>query len=92
MFRLIGDRCTGKTRQLMQYAKDNNAVFVCSNPYSMMQKAESYGIVGLRFMSYSEFLTHSRGMTDNIVIDEIEMLLRLINPSMQLIGYNLSEE
>ena len=58
MFRLIGDRCTGKTRQLMQYAKDNNAVFVCSNPYSMMQKAESYGIVGLRFMSYSEFLTH----------------------------------
>ena len=31
-------------------------------------------------------------MKDKIVIDEAETLLRLINPSMKLIGYNLSEE
>ncbi len=92
MLRLIGNRCTGKTRQLMQFAKDNNAIFVCSNPYSMMQKAEDYGIIGLRFMSYFEFLTHNKGMTDNVVVDEVEMLLRSINPSIKLIGYNLSEE
>lgn len=92
MLRLIGNRCTGKTRQLMQFAKDNNAIFVCSNPYSMMQKAEDYGIIGLRFMSYFEFLTHNKGMTDNVVVDEAEMLLRSINPSIKLIGYNLSEE
>lgn len=92
MLRLIGNRCTGKTRQLMQFAKDNNAIFVCSNPYSMMQKAENYGIIGLRFMSYFEFLTHNKEMTDNVVVDEAEMLLRSINPSIKLIGYNLSEE
>ena len=92
MFRIIGDRCTGKTYQLMQYAKDNNAIFVCSNPHSMRSKAESYGIIGLRFMNYSEYLNHSRGMKEKFVIDEVEILLRLINPCMELIGYNLSEE
>lgn len=37
MFRIIGNRCTGKTYQLMQYAKDNDAIFVCSNPRSMRE-------------------------------------------------------
>lgn len=92
MFRIIDGRCTGKTYKLMQYAKDNDAIFVCSNPHSMKSKAEDYGIIGLRFMSYSEYLAHSRGMRDKIVIDEVEVLLRLINPSIELIGYNLSEE
>lgn len=48
MFRIIGNRCTGKTYQLMQYAKDNDAIFVCSNPRSMRIKAEQYGIIGLK--------------------------------------------
>ncbi len=60
MFRIIGNRCTGKTYQLMQYAKDNDAIFVCSNPRSMRIKAEQYGIIGLNCISYSEFLKKQR--------------------------------
>lgn len=91
MFRIIGNRCTGKTYQLMQYAKDNDAIFVCSNPRSMRIKVEQYGIIGLNCISYSEFLK-SRDLKEKFVIDEVEILLRLINPCMELIGYNLSEE
>lgn len=92
MFRVIDGRATGKTYKLMQYAKENDAIFVCSNPPAMKQKAENYGIIGLTFVSYAEFLNKSRGCRDKFVVDEVEGLVRAINPFDQLIGYNLSEE
>lgn len=92
MFRIIDNRCTGKTYKLLMYAKENDAIFVCSNPYAMKQKSESYGIIGLTFVSYAEFLNNSRGHRDKFVVDEIEGLIRTINPFNELIGYTLSEE
>ena len=32
MYRIIENRGTGKTSRLMLLAKENNAIFVCSNP------------------------------------------------------------
>jgi len=40
MIRIIDGRGTGKTSKLMLLAKENNAVFVCSNPRAMKYKAE----------------------------------------------------
>jgi len=39
MIRIINDRSTGKTSQLMLWAKEYDATFVCSNPKAMEYKA-----------------------------------------------------
>ena len=56
MYRIIDDRGTGKTSRLMLLAKENNAVFVCANPNSMEYKAKAYGISGITFVSYGDFI------------------------------------
>ena len=35
MYRIIDNKSSGKTHQLMEIAKASNAVFVCSNPRAM---------------------------------------------------------
>lgn len=92
MYRIIDGRATGKTSRLMLIAKENNAIFVCSNPHAMERKALDYGITGLRFMSYNEFLNGARGRKDKFVVDEIEIFVKRINPFDEMIGYTLSEE
>ena len=47
MYRIIDNKSSGKTHQLMEIAKANHAVFVCSNPRAMEAKAHAYGIVGI---------------------------------------------
>ena len=73
MYRIIDNKSSGKTHQLMEIAKDNNAVFVCSNPRAMEAKAHAYGIVGIEFVDYYAFLDHvGKDIGSNYVIDEIE--------------------
>ncbi len=55
MIRIIDDRSTGKTSQLMLLAKEYDATFVCSNPKAMEYKAQKYGIEGIEFKSYEKF-------------------------------------
>ena len=38
MYRIISGRSSGKTHQLMEFAKANNASIACSNPKAMSQK------------------------------------------------------
>jgi hypothetical protein len=90
MKRIIGNRGSGKTRELMEFAKENNAIFVCSNPYAMRNKAEAYGITGLEFLSYEDYFYFNHN-DDTVVIDEIEVFLKQCN-SPYIIGYSLSNE
>lgn len=57
MKQIVGTQSCGKTRELMEYAKINNAIFVCENAHAMRAKANGYGIIGLEIMGYYEFLT-----------------------------------
>lgn len=94
MTRIIEGRGTGKTKRLMEFAKENGAVFVCGNPAAMEVKAHGYGIIGLNFMSYSHYLSNFlRGQGEKkIVIDELETFLALYSGSSPIIGYTISEE
>lgn len=90
MIRIIDDRSTGKTSQLMLWAKEYNATFVCSNPKAMEYKAQKYGIEGIEFISYEKFstiLNHEK----NYVIDEMENFIKSAFGN-SLIGYTLSIE
>lgn len=92
MERIISGRGTGKTRQLMELAKAENAIFICYNPYAMEQKANNYGITGLIFISYAQFLSQPKRVGDKFVIDELESFVSCISPLNTFIGYTQSEE
>lgn len=96
MVRIINDRSTGKTMQLMLLAKANNAIFVCGNSQAMEQKAHAYGITGITFMSYTDFILASKGQDTKFVIDELEsfalVAARVVGSNTECIGYTLSKE
>ena len=56
MYRISDARGTGKTCQLLLLAKENNGVVVCIHPKTMKEKAERYGLVGIDYLSYNEYI------------------------------------
>ena len=90
MIQIIDKRGTGKTSRLMLLAKENNAKFVCANPRSMEQKAKAYGLNGIEFISYHDFVTTYE--EDNYVIDEIDLFMQSIMGDSTLLGYSLTIE
>lgn len=94
MYRIISGRATGKTSQLMLLAKENNGTIVCSNPNAMKVKAENYGIIGINFISYHDFLNSKGKDLGKYYIDELESFVKHITISThgQFDGYTISEE
>ena len=98
MYRIIDDRGTGKTGRLMLIAKETGASFVCANPRAMEQKAHAYGIDGINFVSFYDFVNPNnwRGKDTKektpVVIDEVESLIRDLNPTTSVIGYSVSKD
>lgn len=48
---------SGKTKELLLYAKENDAIVLTRNPYALREKAYAYGIVGLEIYDYATFDT-----------------------------------
>lgn len=67
---IIGENGSGKTRKMLEAAKNGEAVVVCKYPLHMQSKANAYGIYGLRFISYEEMNDPNIG-GEKIAIDEI---------------------
>ena len=67
---IIGENSSGKTRKMLEEAKKSGAVVVCKHPLHMQSKANSYGIYGLKFISYEEM---NMGILEEgkIAIDEL---------------------
>lgn len=96
MKQIVSGRGTGKTMRLFQEAKEQGAVVVCSNPSAFADKALAYGIVGLKFMSYHDFLEGNFEEEDStVVIDELEEVVKILcgyDPVAKMIGYTLTVE
>ena len=88
MIQIIDKRGSGKTSRLMLLAKEHNAIFVCANPRAMKEKAKSYGLDNIDFISYHDFVTSYDENT--YVIDEVESFLQSIMGDSKLIGYSLT--
>ena len=87
MKRFIDKTSTGKTRKLMEYANDNELVFVCRNPERAKQKAIKYGLTKLECASYADFLDGS----DKCAIDDLEDFLHF-TLGEQIQAYTLTME
>lgn len=97
MYRIIDKKASGKTSRLLLLAKENNGIIVCKNPEKMREKAYSYGITGIDFVSYSDFdydVSNSHGAGTNygkpVYIDELEHYLAFLQYNIQ--GYTISED
>ena len=53
---IIRDRETGKARQLIEYAAENNAVVAAENPDAFRVKARSYGFPNVEIVSWKDVL------------------------------------
>ena len=91
MKRIIGPRGTGKTKELMQVAQENEALFVCANPQAMRVKAHNYGFIGIDFIDYIEFF-NGNYVEAPYVIDDLERFIRAVVDASNFIGYTLGEE
>ena len=96
MYRIIDDRGSGKTSRLMLLAKETHGTIVCSNPHAMAQKAKAYGLVGIDFMGYHDFLNSKGVELNNYYIDELETFVQYAAWEMaghgNFAGYTLSLE
>jgi len=90
MFRIIDARSSGKTSRLMLLAKETNSAIACSNPSAMREKAYSYGITGINFISYSD-LFNGKYNCENVLIDELEVFVRSYTDA-NIMGYSLTNE
>ena len=96
MYRIIDGRGTGKTGRLMLLAKETDGTIVCSNPKAMREKAYAYGITGINFIGYGDFLYGAGADVGNYYIDELETFLTHVQSAAhlrgKLCGYSLSED
>ena len=72
---IIGGNSTGKTRKLLEIAKESGAIVVCENPSAMLSKAHAYGIVGLHYIGYEQYMSCVSVDNDLFVVDEIGKLM-----------------
>jgi hypothetical protein len=91
MYRIIDSRGSGKTSRLMLLAKETGSKIACRNPSAMRQKAYAYGITGIDFIPYSDLFNGAIDLDDNVMIDEIELLVKEYIDG-ELTGYTLSNE
>ena len=90
MIRVIDGRGTGKTSRLMLLAKEKNAIIACSNPNAMRIKSEGYGIVGINFISYYDYVNGNYPKGSMVFIDELDCFVRSLGHNLS--GYTLSYE
>lgn len=96
---VIGSRSIGKTRKIMEFAKEKNAIIICKNPAAMERKAAAYGIYGINFISYSDILMNVRTdyaggaiyPNENFVVDEVKDFMDYLLAS-NCIGFTQTED
>lgn len=93
MERIIGGQGTGKTKELIKIAYQQNAVIVCETPARLAEKMHAYGYVGIECISYEEYLAQGLNKENALygkkyVVDDIEALLYFI--SKDTIAFSIS--
>lgn len=90
MKKIMGQRGSGKSTKLIQYAYDNGiGTVVCKNPQHHLILAKDIGIPygAIQFITYGEFDRQAKSR-NKYVIDDVEHYLSIKN----VYGYTVDEE
>ena len=72
---IIGTNGSGKTRKMLEEAKKSGAVVVCKHPLHMQSKSSAYGIYGLKFVGYDEFIGNVL-YGEKVAVDELSEFVK----------------
>lgn len=72
---IIGTNGSGKTRKMLEEAKKSGAVVVCKHPIHMQSKSSAYGIYGLKFVGYDEFIGNIL-YGEKVAVDELSEFVK----------------
>lgn len=86
---IFGNAGTGKTRELLEIAKQYNAIVVCKNPDAMRVKAQNYGLYRMDFRGYDELKDIEDGAP--VVIDELSDFFSNIY-GVDMVGFDMTED
>lgn len=91
MFQIIDKRASGKTSRLFLLAKETGGIVVCKDPAVMRDKAYRYGIVGVDFIGYKDYLnTLGQEKDQPVYIDELSLFWKYCDANFS--GYSESIE
>lgn len=90
-----GGRGTGKTRKLLELAKEKNATIVSSQYEGLSVKAKSLGY-NIKILSPGAFFYNTETTNDNIIFDNAEEILIFmtheVSPESNLIGIAINTD
>ena len=89
MFVVSGGKGIGKTRIILQRAKQDDAIIVCEDPVKTRKRAYLYGITGINIISYEEFDSMER-ILEPVYILSINKYLLHKNKNVK--GYSVCNE
>lgn len=73
---ISGERCTGKTKNLLLEASKTGGTVICKNPSRMEERALQMGITNLNFIPYDWVnISLPENIGDNVFIDDVEEFL-----------------
>ena len=85
MYRIIDSKGTGKTSRLLLLAKENDGIVVCAYPNFLREKAYAYGLTGIDFLSYNEFITQIKD--NNLQVTMTNVKGELYNQEVIIPGF-----
>lgn len=88
MKKIIAERGTGKTAQLINLAVENNGVIVCENPTHVVNKGYEMGITNLTVLSYGQYSIEKGNLQQPVYIDDVDSYFAELDANVA--GYTVS--
>lgn len=92
---MVRARGTGKTKELFETAKQNDAIIITSNKKSLNVKAESYGYYNLKIIDYEDLVNSNYNLGTNFLVHNADSFLKWIckeHYNLNLIGFTATLE
>lgn len=86
---IVRERETGKARQLVEYAAENNAIIAAENPDAFRVKAAAYGFPNVKVVNWQYIMTDD--CNKDFVIHNADKFLQWVF-GKHLIGYTATLE
>ena len=95
MFTLIDVRGSGKTKKLLEAAREKNAIILTQDPRAFKVKAKSYGYDDILILDYEDLENDDYDLTKPILIHNADKVLEYLFDryyGLQPIGFSATME
>ena len=73
---IIRGRGSGKAKELLQFARENNAIVVTADKRAFQVKADSYGFNDIKIIEYNDLLENNFDISKPVVIHNGDKMLQ----------------